>query len=675
MDVTWLYLADEACRDADVKRTRHHPKEVFFSSHYDDPGALDDVVLRKVDVIFFSKPPDLTNPKLLEALETVDYFCCQTLQRSKEPHWIEDNHVAKKTGGEFKYLFDRLKKLVTRGDALVAEVDAGVWFKEAAHVEEQDAGLFDDEAASGKTNKASVAEPMDIDENDGADGNGDEEDDVYEVEKVVGDRHYKGQKQYYIKWKGYSDEFNTWEGPENCENCKFLIRKYISSTYLNNPAELEKQMKDFANFFPTREVAERLASAAGGDVLFQDLTNNMVLLKGDSAIYAATAADEWMIANMERPSSKRSKAPPPPPDSDFAGSDIQGIWRDRQPIWLSTVSQFKQHDMVTCREHFLQLQQRQPQALSGTWTRDDTYHRHGKQWFSMMGWAILERAEGSVKALLNLHGPAILTQACSGDSNNLGAKTAVDPLFLATWHARLPIVQILLHAGASPFACSTWSGFDRVLPFEIALVFYYLRFGGLQNRTGVRMSTAAEVLGVMKSTIQPGVPFSANPLYNPRLSSGDMSPQAEIIRLFQDYMRRQQTAPVASVDIEVGRQTARRTGGPSLKKSTPKHRAASSSGRSVQQQAAPSAPMPLSGSHGSGGLDPDLAEGLRSRGLGHYSATLLENGVETLSDLRDASESKLRSMGVKTFHITKLHRLANEQPVGRGPTRKRGLDD
>lgn len=53
-----------------------------------------------------------------------------------------------------------------------------------------------------------------------------ESEEVFDVERIVSDRMYKGKQQYLIKWEGYSESENTWEFKENLM-CEDLLKEYI----------------------------------------------------------------------------------------------------------------------------------------------------------------------------------------------------------------------------------------------------------------------------------------------------------------------------------------------------------------------------------------------------------------------------------------------------------------
>jgi hypothetical protein len=58
------------------------------------------------------------------------------------------------------------------------------------------------------------------------------------VEKILDKRFIDGRVEYYVKWKSYPNESNTWEPIDHLSECEKFIREYESNKlFINNSME------------------------------------------------------------------------------------------------------------------------------------------------------------------------------------------------------------------------------------------------------------------------------------------------------------------------------------------------------------------------------------------------------------------------------------------------------
>ncbi|XP_031826967.1 suppressor of variegation 3-9 isoform X2 [Nomia melanderi] len=78
------------------------------------------------------------------------------------------------------------------------------------------------------------------------------ENDLWEVEQILGKKQQGDQLLYLIKWKNWGNEYNTWEPESNLINCSDMLEEFK-----RNRLKLLTTFQKKANFYPTKQDIEK----------------------------------------------------------------------------------------------------------------------------------------------------------------------------------------------------------------------------------------------------------------------------------------------------------------------------------------------------------------------------------------------------------------------------------
>lgn len=125
----------------------------------------------------------------------------------------------------------------------------------------------------------------------------------YVVEKILKKRTKNGRVEYYLKWYGFSEGFNSWEPEENVDNCSDLLSDFEEerrseikrkrSVSLKRKLSNNSVAKNESDAGPSKKKVKRSSSTSNpnGETLQKNDANDLENIEEDNELVPENGED------------------------------------------------------------------------------------------------------------------------------------------------------------------------------------------------------------------------------------------------------------------------------------------------------------------------------------------------------------------------------------------------
>ncbi|CAC5412350.1 CDY [Mytilus coruscus] len=139
------------------------------------------------------------------------------------------------------------------------------------------------------------------------------ENEVYEVENILEQREVDGQLQFFVKWKNFNEDWNTWEPVDNLLDCFNLILEFQEKQHDNTKKDVEKSKLARKEALKIVKKAKRLNS--GSDNIKKALLKHAAIVNNEDVSLNLSVDTSVLTSTPCKKSPKSPKSPTQSPKS------------------------------------------------------------------------------------------------------------------------------------------------------------------------------------------------------------------------------------------------------------------------------------------------------------------------------------------------------------------------